>query len=88
MRQIAFTPDAFKEYNAWFENGEIIDRIRLLVRDIERDPFRGLGKPEPLRGKLEWILEPKDKSRTSIDIQGYFIPNHNCQMSRPLLTSG
>ena len=49
MRQIAFTPDAFKEYNDSFSDAEIIDKIKILLRDIDRDPFRGLGKPEPLR---------------------------------------
>ena len=50
MRQITFTPDAFKEYNDWSERKEIIERIKILVRDIDRDPFQGLGKPEPLKG--------------------------------------
>lgn len=50
MRHVAFTPDAFTEYNSWFHSPEIIEKIRLLIRDIDRDPFRGLGKPEPLKG--------------------------------------
>jgi toxin YoeB len=50
MRQIAFSPEAFREYNEWFQQPEIIDKIKILVRDIDRDPFRGLGKPEPLKG--------------------------------------
>jgi toxin YoeB len=51
MRNVAFTPVAFAEYNEWFEkDGQIIDRIKELIRDINRDPFKGIGKPEPLRG--------------------------------------
>ncbi len=50
MRQIAFTSDAFKEYNEWFHDVDVIENIKILVRDIDRDPFRGLGKPEPLKG--------------------------------------
>ena len=50
MRQIAFTRDAFKEYNDWVDKQEIIERIKALVHDIDRDPFHGLGKPEPLKG--------------------------------------
>jgi len=51
MRTIAFSPEAFKEYNEWFEKDlQIIDRIKILIRDIDRDPFKGLGKPEPLKG--------------------------------------
>lgn len=51
MRNVAFTPIAFEEYNDWFKtNEQLIIRIKILIRDIDRDPFRGLGKPEPLKG--------------------------------------
>lgn len=40
MRNVAFTKTAFEEYNEWFKiNVQIIDRIKLLIRDIDRDPF-------------------------------------------------
>lgn len=51
MRNVAFTQTAFDEYNEWFiTDKKIIDRIKQLIRDIDRDPFRGIGKPEPLKG--------------------------------------
>jgi toxin YoeB len=51
MRNVAFTPIAFNEYNEWFESNEQqIDRIKALIRDIDRSPFSGIGKPEPLKG--------------------------------------
>lgn len=51
MRNVIFTPTAFKEYNEWFEvNKQIIDRIKTLIRDIDNNPFKGIGKPEPLKG--------------------------------------
>ena len=51
MRKIIFTPSAFKEYNDWINDDfEIVQKIILLLRDIQNDPFRGLGKPEPLKG--------------------------------------
>lgn len=51
MRNVAFTKDAFSEYNQWFTDDlKIVARIRELIRDIDRDSFKGLGKPEPLRG--------------------------------------
>jgi len=53
VRNLAFTPAAFNEYNEWFENNmQIVHRIKVLVRDIDRDPFKGIGKPEPL--KANW----------------------------------
>lgn len=51
MRNLAFTPDAFNEYNEWFENNmQFVQRIKALIKDIDRDPFKGIGKPEPLKG--------------------------------------
>ena len=51
MQTVAFTQKGFEEYNEWFEtNKQIIDRIKILIRDINREPFKGLGKPEPLKG--------------------------------------
>jgi toxin YoeB len=51
MRQVAFTPTAFTEYNEWFDrNPKSIDRIKLLIREIDSNPFTGIGKPEPLKG--------------------------------------
>ena len=51
MRNITFTSIAFAEYNEWFERDkQIVQRIKALVKDIDRDPFKGIGKPEPLKG--------------------------------------
>ena len=51
MKNVSFTPIAFNEYNEWFDNNsQVIQRIKTLIRDIDRDPFKGLGKPEPLKG--------------------------------------
>jgi toxin YoeB len=51
VRNVSFTAIAFTEYNEWFENDmRIIQRIKALIRDIDHDPFRGIGKPEPLKG--------------------------------------
>ena len=51
MRNVAFSPVAFQEYNEWFDiNIQLISRIKVLIRDIEREPFKGIGKPEPLKG--------------------------------------
>jgi toxin YoeB len=51
MRNVAFTRDAFLEYNQWFFTDEnLFVRIQELVRDIDRDPFKGIGKPEALKG--------------------------------------
>jgi len=50
---IHFTPEAWDHYLYWQENDKtILKKINLLIKDCVRDPFRGLGKPEPLKGNL------------------------------------
>jgi toxin YoeB len=34
------------------ESRSTLKRINMLIRDIERNPFEGIGKPEPLKGEL------------------------------------
>lgn len=50
---VAFVPAAWEDYRYWQENDEeILSKINTLIKDISRNPFNGLGKPEPLRGNL------------------------------------
>jgi toxin YoeB len=50
MRNIEFVPKAFEEYKKWIETDrKTALRISDLIRDILRDPFTGIGKPEPLK---------------------------------------
>jgi toxin YoeB len=34
-------------------NGDILRRLNSIIEDIRRNPFRGIGKPEPLRDELQ-----------------------------------
>jgi toxin YoeB len=48
---IGFEDSAFAEYLQWKEEDEkIFDKINTFIKEITRDPFRGTGKPEPLKG--------------------------------------
>ena len=50
MRSIEFLPAAFREYQQWIELArKVALRIGDLIRDILRNPFDGIGKPEALR---------------------------------------
>ena len=49
-RRISFQDDAFKDYRDWAtDDPAIFKKINQLLEDIQRSPFLGLGKPEPLR---------------------------------------
>lgn len=53
MSRILFTEHAWEEYIYWqTQDRRTLRRINQLLRDIQRDPFDGIGKPEPLRGEL------------------------------------
>ena len=53
MSRILFTEHAWEEYIYWqMQDKRTLRRINQLLRDIQRDPFDGIGKPEPLRGEL------------------------------------
>ena len=44
---------AWEDYLTWQrEDRATLKRVNQLIRDIERDPFHGIGKPEPLKGDL------------------------------------
>lgn len=47
-------------------------RINQLVRDIEQDPFSGIGKPEPLRGNLSgmWSRRIGQSNRLVYEVSG------------------
>jgi len=53
MRAIRFVPDAWNAYLYWHDQDKkTLKRINLLITAAARDPFAGIGKPEPLRGEL------------------------------------
>lgn len=46
--------EAWEDYLYWqTQDKKTLRRINQLIRDAERDPLRGLGKPEPLKENLQ-----------------------------------
>lgn len=51
---LTFAPQAWEDYLHWQRTGpRMVERIHALLRDIVRSPFRGIGKPEPLKHALQ-----------------------------------
>ncbi|MFB3132211.1 MAG: Txe/YoeB family addiction module toxin [Rhodothermales bacterium] len=51
--RISFTPEAWDDYLYWQKTDKkILKRINTLIKEIVRDPFEGIGKPEPLKHEL------------------------------------
>ncbi len=50
MRSLEFDPAAFEDLAWWVEQDRNKAlRIIKLIKDVQRDPFHGVGKPEPLK---------------------------------------
>lgn len=65
-RQLTFMADAWEDYVYWQgQDKKTLKRISALIQDAQREPFDGLGKPEPLRGNLSgyWSRRIDDSNR-------------------------
>ena len=50
---LAWTKEAWKDYLYWqSQDRKTLKRINKLISDVQRSPFAGVGKPEPLKENL------------------------------------
>ena len=56
---------AWDEYLSWQGDKRTLKKINLLIKNIQRSPFEGLGKPEPLKGDFSgwWSRRIDDANR-------------------------
>ncbi|MDD2697447.1 MAG: type II toxin-antitoxin system YoeB family toxin [Arcobacteraceae bacterium] len=53
MKQVVFEQSAFEDFTNWaIIDKKIYQKIITLIKDIDRNPFNGLGKPEALKHQL------------------------------------
>lgn len=51
--KLVFAEQAWEDYLHWqAQDAKILQRLNVLIRECQRTPFAGTGKPEPLRGDL------------------------------------
>lgn len=70
--RIIFSARTWEEYLDWqTEDRKILTRINHLIREIQRTPFAGTGKPEPLKHALSgyWSRRINDEHRIVYRIQ-------------------
>lgn len=66
MRAIRFDRAAWDDFLYWLgSDRKTARRITRLIAEIQREPFTGIGKPEPLRGELSgyWSRRIDDEHR-------------------------
>ena len=65
--KLTFSTKAWEQYLYWqTTDKKIIKRINLLIKDIQRNPTEGIGKPEPLKHGLSgyyWSRRINDEHR-------------------------
>jgi toxin YoeB len=64
--KLTFTRDGWEDYVHWqTADRQILKRINRLIDDIMRDPYAGIGKPEPLKHALAgaWSRRITDEHR-------------------------
>lgn len=53
QRNITFAHQAWADFNSWNDSDpDVAFKIRDLIKEISRDPFSGIGKPEALKGNF------------------------------------
>jgi toxin YoeB len=63
---VAFDPNGWEDYVYWLtQDRKTLKRVNQLISDEVRDPFAGIGKPEPLRHILSgaWSRRIDDANR-------------------------
>ena len=66
MKRLQWDYDAWQDYVYWqTQDKKTFKRINMLIKDIGRNPFDGIGKPEPLKGELSgfWSRRIDDEHR-------------------------
>lgn len=70
--KLIFAEQAWEDYLYWQKTDrKILARINNLIQEIRREPFSGIGKPEPLRHALAgyWSRRINDEHRIIYKIQ-------------------
>ena len=70
--KIVFSERAWEDYLYWQgQDRKTLARINHLIREVQRDPFAGIGKPEPLKHALSgyWSRRITDEHRLVYKVQ-------------------
>ena len=63
---LLFSPQAWEDYQYWIQSDKkVLKKINELLKEISRNPYSGIGKPEPLKHALSgyWSRRITDEHR-------------------------
>ena len=81
-RKLDWTDEAWKDYIYWqTQDKKAVKRINKLINNTMRQPFEGIGKPEPLRENLSgfWSRRIDDTNRLVYAVDDDFITIISCR---------
>lgn len=70
--KLLFAPAAWDDYLYWQQHDRrMLERVNKLIREVQREPFSGVGKPEPLKHALAgfWSRRINDEHRMVYRVQ-------------------
>jgi len=71
--KLTWAESAWEEYLSWqLIDKKILTRINELIKDIQRSPFEGIGKPEPLKFEFagKWSRRINEEHRLIYEVSG------------------
>ena len=80
--RLVWSEKSWEDYLYWQSHDKkILKKINSLIKDIKREPFDGLGKPEPLRYELAgcWSRRITDEHRIVYEIENQNINIVSCR---------
>ncbi len=81
-RRIAFDSEALEQFGQWaIEDKKIFKKMLTLIRDAQKTPFTGLGKPESLKDELQgcWSRRITDEHRLVYKVEEDFLIILSCK---------
>ena len=79
---LTFTNDSWGEYEYWQKTDkQVLKKVNQLLKDVKRDPFDGLGKPEALKHEFSgcWSRRITDEHRLIYEVTDYSIVIISCR---------
>jgi len=79
---IMWTAEAWEDYVYWqSQDKKTLKRINQLIKDVQREPFAGIGKPEPLKENLTgfWSRRIDETNRLVYEISGTQVNIVSCR---------
>lgn len=78
---ISFTPNGWEDFEYWIDSDpDTVSKIKDLIKSIRQDPFKGMGKPEPLRYDLKgyWSRRITSEHRLVYKVTGTRSVDQKC----------